>query len=145
MKSVPPEAFADKETKRRDDLKYRLIGFDDQTGQGRLGQHVGYFFSANGEYTEDPLQVRRLLQNLMERYGYYAKVEMMATLGDPDHPQNPEYRAAAEKRDEATSSPPACPDREVPAGLAAREGEEVKKVTGHWSLVTGHWSLVTCK
>jgi hypothetical protein len=34
-------------------------------------------FNTNGQYQNDPLVVRQVLQNLMQRYGYYAKIEMM--------------------------------------------------------------------
>jgi len=58
-------------------LDYRLINFEDETGRGRAPQNVAYFFHVNGHYEPDPLGVRRSLQNLFERYGYYAKVEVM--------------------------------------------------------------------
>jgi hypothetical protein len=61
------------------DVDYRFIQFDDQTGQGQLGVRVGYLFQVDGEYESSPYGVRRRLQNLFERYGYYAKVEMMTT------------------------------------------------------------------
>ena len=58
-------------------LSFRYIAFDDQTGRGRTSRNVAYLFHVNGHYESDPLGVRRSLQNLLERYGYYAKVELM--------------------------------------------------------------------
>ena len=43
---------------------------------------VGYFFQVNGRYTNDPLDVRATLQDLFQKHGYYAKVEMMIALED---------------------------------------------------------------
>ena len=59
-------------------LDYRLINFEDESGRGRAARNVAYFFHVNGHYEPDPLGVRRSLQNLFERYGYYAKVEVMS-------------------------------------------------------------------
>lgn len=58
-------------------ISFHYINFDDQTGQGRLSRNVAYFFHVNGHYESDPLAVRRRLQNLLEPYGYYAKMELM--------------------------------------------------------------------
>jgi hypothetical protein len=67
---------------RKDDV--RFINFEDQVAARHSEpRNVAYFFQANGEYTSDPIGVRLLLQNLRQRYGYYAKVEMMS-MGDPD-------------------------------------------------------------
>ena len=67
-------------------LDYRVINFEDETGRGRGPRTVAYFFNVNGHYEPDPLGVRRSLQNLFERYGYYAKIEVMApgALPGPD-------------------------------------------------------------
>ena len=73
-------------------MPFRFIGFEDQTGHGRIGRDVGYFFIVNGEYTENPLEVRGELQNLFQRYGYYAKVEMMAESDDPGGLSKPAYQ-----------------------------------------------------
>jgi hypothetical protein len=71
-------------------LDYRLINFEDESGRGRAPTNVAYLFNVNGHYESDPLGVRRSLQNLFERYGYYAKVEVMAP-GQPPHAgQTPE-------------------------------------------------------
>lgn len=60
----------------------RLINFEDQVGAGNefSTRNVSYFFHVNGHYESDPLGVRASLQNLRERYGYYAKVELMTLL-----------------------------------------------------------------
>jgi len=52
--------------------------FEDQTGRGRTNRHVAYFFHCNGGFEPNPVAVRVKLQNLFERHGYYAKVELMA-------------------------------------------------------------------
>jgi hypothetical protein len=43
----------------------------------RVARNVGYTFHCNGSYANGPFDVRLRLQNLRERYGYYAKVELM--------------------------------------------------------------------
>lgn len=59
----------------------RFISFQDNTGNDRVSKCVSYLFHTNGHYENDPLVVRQVLQNLMQRYGYYAKIEMM-TIGE---------------------------------------------------------------
>jgi len=61
------------------DADFRFIHFEDQTGQGRIPRSVGYLFHVNGEYQSNPLVVRSRLQQLTQKYGYYAKVELMIT------------------------------------------------------------------
>jgi len=61
-------------------LQVRYINFEDQTGTGRVAKNVAYVFHVNGEYKDDPLDVRYTLQNLTQKYGYYAKIELM-TIG----------------------------------------------------------------
>jgi hypothetical protein len=61
-------------------LTFRFVGFEDQAGLvhvERVARNVGYVFHCNGSYTSDPFEVRARLQNLLEPYGYYAKIEMM--------------------------------------------------------------------
>jgi hypothetical protein len=58
----------------------RFIDFEDQTARGQQNRCVTYFFHANGEYEDSPLVVRQKLQSLFERYGYFAKIEVMALL-----------------------------------------------------------------
>ena len=50
------------------------------TQKALVPKFVAYVFHTNGHYEDDPLGVRQTLQNLLERYGYYAKIELM-TLG----------------------------------------------------------------
>lgn len=58
---------------------FRFINFEDASGRGRVSCSVGYLFHVNGAYESDPLAVREKLQSLLEKYGYYAKVELMVT------------------------------------------------------------------
>ncbi len=58
-------------------LDVRYISFDDQAATAKIRRNVGYFFHVNGGYTSDPKRVRIALQNLWEKYGYYAKIELM--------------------------------------------------------------------
>lgn len=62
------------------DVKVRFIDFEDQTGRSQANRCVTYFFHANGRYEESPNQVRIRLQNLFEKYGYFAKIEVMTLL-----------------------------------------------------------------
>src|SRR6202035_1715522 len=63
-------------------VEVKFINFEDQTGISQTTKSVAYFFHCNGAYQSDPLRVRASLQNLLERYGYYAKVELMTTESD---------------------------------------------------------------
>lgn len=63
-------------------IEYRFIHFQDQTGYGREDRNIAYFFHVNGGYESSPRSVRLKLQNLFERYGYYAKIEMMNSVTD---------------------------------------------------------------
>jgi len=60
-------------------VTFRLIHFEDQTARGRVARDVGYLFHVDGVYESDSLEVRNRLASLTERYGYYAKVELMTT------------------------------------------------------------------
>lgn len=62
----------------------RYINFEDQTGFGKQPRSVVYFFNVNGYYTDSSYDVRGSLQNLLQRYGYYAKVECMTAMADRD-------------------------------------------------------------
>ena len=64
----------------------RFINFQDSSGTQRIDRSVAYFFQVNGRWENDPLGVRRSLQNLLEKYGYYAKVELMTL--DPNHEES---------------------------------------------------------
>lgn len=67
-----------------DQISVRFINFEDQTA-ARVKQRrsVAYFFHVNGRFEQDPLEVRKRLQNLFERYGYYMKIETMTLVPDP--------------------------------------------------------------
>lgn len=69
-------------TPRGDDrAAARFIHFEDNVpGRQAVSRNVAYFFHVNGRYTNDPLDVRYTLQNLWERHGYYAKIELMSLL-----------------------------------------------------------------
>jgi hypothetical protein len=71
-------------------LRFRFITFEDNTGQQRVGRNVVYFFHVNGRYESNPLQVRHTLQNLLETHGYYAKVELMSTVANPNNQPKPQ-------------------------------------------------------
>lgn len=58
-------------------IDIQFATFEDQTGHGRVGRNVAYFFHCNGVYTPSSVGVRGKLQNLFEKHGYYAKVELM--------------------------------------------------------------------
>lgn len=60
----------------------RFINFEDQSGVRQVPKSVAYFFQVNGDWVSDPLAVRRRLQNLLEKYGYYAKVELLTLVRD---------------------------------------------------------------
>ncbi|MBA3274127.1 MAG: exosortase-associated EpsI family protein, partial [Chthoniobacterales bacterium] len=63
-------------------MRVRFINYEDQTGARRMPRSIAYFFQVNGDYEASPLDVRRKLQNLLQRHGYYAKVEVMTLLDD---------------------------------------------------------------
>ena len=65
-------------------VQFRYITFEDLTGRtSKLTRHVGYVFHVNGRYESNPLGVRERLQNLFEKFGYYAKVELMTQEPSP--------------------------------------------------------------
>jgi hypothetical protein len=69
--------------KNGDKIQVRYINFEDQaptTGVASITRSIAYFFNTNGEYVCSPLDVRKKLANLMERKGYYAKIECMTTI-----------------------------------------------------------------
>jgi hypothetical protein len=59
-------------------MEVRYITFDDSTGNNRVPKCVAYVFNTNGHYESDPLGVRSTLEDLTQRYGYYAKIELMS-------------------------------------------------------------------
>ncbi len=65
------------------ELEVRFINFEDQLSQHESAtRSVAYFFMCNGHPESDPLGVRRSLQNLFEKHGYYAKIELMTMVKD---------------------------------------------------------------
>ena len=60
-------------------VSYRHIQFQDTTGSGRVDRDVAYLFHVNGRYESSSIGVRKDLQDLRQRYGYFAKVELMTT------------------------------------------------------------------
>jgi uncharacterized protein DUF3485 len=68
---------------RNEDVRY--INFEDQVASRQSApRNVAYFFHANGTYTADPIGVRVQLQDLRQRYGYYAKIELMTVMRNAD-------------------------------------------------------------
>jgi hypothetical protein len=63
-------------------LDARFITFENQVSRASQKCNVAYFFHVNGKYTASSLVVRSALQNLFERYGYYAKVELKSDSPD---------------------------------------------------------------
>jgi hypothetical protein len=64
-------------------LPVRFINFEDQDNRvARAKQNVTYFFQVNGRYESSPIGVRTDLQNLFEKHGYYAKIELMTSISD---------------------------------------------------------------
>jgi hypothetical protein len=70
-----------------DEIEVRYINFEDQTspstGTASVTRSICYFFHANGEFVSSPLAVRQKLADLWEKKGYYAKIECMTTIEQP--------------------------------------------------------------
>ena len=66
------------------ELNVRYLTFENKVDPQRsIPTNVCYFFQVNGAYEDDPIGgVRKRLQNLLERHGYYAKVELMTQMRD---------------------------------------------------------------
>jgi hypothetical protein len=97
----------------------RFIDFEDQTAREQQNRCVTYFFHANGEYNDSPLEVRQKLQSLLERYGYFAKIEVMALLPPRNTAAASEREARHEQDREAAA---ATVRRFLTAALPAVEG-----------------------
>ena len=73
--------------KHGEDISVRYINFEDQNSPSNnsvpITRSICYFFQANGDYVSSPLDVRQKLANLMERKGYYTKIECMTTVDNP--------------------------------------------------------------
>jgi hypothetical protein len=62
---------------RPGDESVRFIVFEDQTpGRGAVNRNIAYFFHCNGRYVNDPVGVRKELANLLQKHGYYMKIEV---------------------------------------------------------------------
>jgi hypothetical protein len=80
-------------------LDFSFLSFEDGSGRNRMPTNVAYVFHVDGQYESSSLGVRRHLQSLTEKYGYYAKVELK-TLGarsDGSGAQNQQQALAAMK------------------------------------------------
>lgn len=78
----PPEVL-EWDIKPHAPVTVRYINFEDQTARGLQNKNVAYFFQVNGAYESDPITgVRLRLQDLRERRGYYAKIELMNLITD---------------------------------------------------------------
>jgi len=77
-RDLPREAKArDASNLPTDDIQVRYLNFEDQTGTSKLVRSVAYLFHTNGSWAASPVEVRLKLQNIRERFGYYAKIEVM--------------------------------------------------------------------
>lgn len=64
------------------DVSVRTIGFESQASRQHV--EVAYVFHVNGRYEPNSLKVRAALQDLFQRYGYYAKIELSCYSRDTD-------------------------------------------------------------
>ena len=78
-------------------IAYRYIHFQDTTGSGRVDRDVAYLFHVNGRYEASNVGVRTELGNLFQRYGYFAKIEVMTTARSRAD-STAEVRAAAQEK-----------------------------------------------
>jgi hypothetical protein len=67
-----------------DQVQVRYINFENQTGASIDPCNIAYFFSVNGTFACDPLDVRGKLANLWETKAYYCKIETMTMMQDKD-------------------------------------------------------------
>jgi hypothetical protein len=64
------------------DVQVRFITFENPDSVSAVPSQVAYFFHVNGTYSSSSDYVRVQLQDLFNRYGYYAKVELMCKTTD---------------------------------------------------------------
>jgi hypothetical protein len=95
----------------------RFINFEDQANQASVTKSVAYFFHVNGHFEPSPLGVRRSLQNLFEKHGYYAKVELLTLIRDRE-------QSAAVMTDFLSAALPEV-QKTLPDWQAVRRGELV--------------------
>lgn len=68
---------------RKQTLKAKYSTYVDRARPDMPAANVAYLFQVNGAYEYDSIGgVRVRLQNITEKYGYYAKIELMTQLGD---------------------------------------------------------------
>jgi hypothetical protein len=115
------------------EVRVAFSTFEDQTGHGRVSRNVAYFFHCNGGYEPSPVGVRGKLQNLFERHGYYAKVELMT-----DDPAKPESRGA-KKEDAPQKSIDAMTD------ILTAALPEIERCLPDWGEVKGGKTTVAAK
>jgi hypothetical protein len=60
-------------------VSYRHLHFRDSSGGNRVERDVAYLFHVNGRYESSNVGVRGELANLFQKYGYFAKIELMTT------------------------------------------------------------------
>ena len=81
---TPPAVLGSYANAPSRELTVCFINFEDQTpNTSTLPVNVAYFFQCNGTYESDPIDgVRLRLQDLTQRHGYYAKVELKTVMSD---------------------------------------------------------------
>jgi hypothetical protein len=94
-----------------------------------MNRYVAYFFHCNGGYEPNPVGVRVKLQNLFERHGYYAKVELMTD--EPARAVTVTGPAAEAQKAEAAKKAQASM-----ADLLASALPEVERCLPDWAAVT---------
>ena len=78
-------------------MKTSFVQFEQHAGRATrpMTISIAYFFQVNGDYEYDAITgVRKRLQNLFEKYGYFAKIECMTA--SPDGAAEPAQAAMAE-------------------------------------------------
>ena len=66
-------------------LAYRFDHFESRRDPlPPLGCCVAYFFQVNGTYVDDRLAVRSAMANVLQTHAYFAKIEVMSPVRDPD-------------------------------------------------------------
>jgi hypothetical protein len=106
---------ADLRIEGRDPLRVSFVQFQERAGHAQpMTFSVAYLFQVNGDWEHDAITgVRRRLQDLTERYAYFAKVELMT--------QGPQTPAAEAQR--------------VMADFLTHAVPEIERVLPEWSAV----------
>jgi hypothetical protein len=106
-------------------ITYRYVRFQDMTQTGRKDREVAYLFHVNGHYESSSIGVRSELQNLLQRYGYFAKVELMT--------QSPNSLSATEDMKSASQQRSTAAINDMLAALLP----ELERCLPDWKKVTG--------